>query len=139
MLSKRCTKTILIIHPKLGYQENNTNDFLSLIPGAGNNVETSQQMSLQQSQPLAHQKSLNQETMQQSFIISQLNASQATTPLQHPTSTSLRLNPVVTVQKPFLNFSNILRQSTGTVFIKAHLHDTIIVYDSHILTYGNEW
>ena len=96
--------------------------FFSPISGASSNIETSQQLNLQQSQPLAHQKSLNQETMQQSFIMSQLNASQATTPLQHPiTSTSLRLNPVVGVQKPFsqtgLNFSNILRQSTGIVFI----------------------
>lgn len=52
--------------------------------------------------------------------MSQLNASQATTPLQHPmTSTSLRLNPMVTVQKPFsqanINLSNLLLQSTGIV------------------------
>jgi hypothetical protein len=93
--------------------------FLSAISGASSSVDTSQQMSLQQSQPLAHQKSLNQETMQQSFIMSQLNASQPTTPLQHPmTSSSLR-HPVVAVQKPFsqgINFSNLLRQSTGIVF-----------------------
>lgn len=92
--------------------------FLSAISGASSSVDTSQQMSLQQSQPLAHQKSLNQETMQQSFM-SQLNASQPTTPLQHPmTSSSLR-HPVVAVQKPFsqgINFSNLLRQSTGIVF-----------------------
>lgn len=84
-------------------------------------MDTSQQLNLQQSQTLAHQKPLNQETIPQSFMMSQLNASQATTPLQHPmTSTALRLNPVVAVQKPFsqsgINISNLLRQSAGIVF-----------------------
>ena len=79
-------------------------------------MDTSQQLNLQQSQTLAHQKSLNQETIPQPFMMSQ-----ATTPLQHPmTSTALRLNPVVAVQKPFsqsgINISNLLRQSAGIVF-----------------------
>ena len=57
--------------------------------------------------------------MQQSFIMSQLNASQATTPLQHPmTSTSLRLNPMAAAQKQFtpgagITLSNLLRQNPG--------------------------
>ena len=94
-------------------------EFSLLYVIGASSVDTSQQLNLQQSQALVHQKSLNQEAMPQSFIMSQLNASQATTPLQHPmTSTSLRLNPVVPVQKTFSQsgiISNLLRQNAGIV------------------------
>ena len=85
---------------------------------AANSVQTSQQL-----QTLAHQKSLNQESLQQTFMMSQLNSSQSTTPLQHPStgSNSLRMNPLIAVQKPYtqpgIDLNNILRQSGGNVIV----------------------
>ncbi|XP_046852491.1 mediator of RNA polymerase II transcription subunit 12-like protein isoform X2 [Xenia sp. Carnegie-2017] len=88
------------------------NTFATQSFSAANSVQTSQQL-----QTLAHQKSLNQESLQQTFMMSQLNSSQSTTPLQHPStgSNSLRMNPLIAVQKPYtqpgIDLNNILRQS----------------------------